>query len=147
MKKRIGIGIGILIIILLPIVLAGCDSDNDSIGGDNKMDEFMYQLMNRPPTEEEREERRLQVAEHRRTNVRYIIHYTNFTPAPSSVDLRAIERFVFYSGSWGSGNGLVIDRMFSRVYFDPNTSIIQWLDSIPYSANFQEEDLSTTPRL
>ena len=80
--------------------------------------------------------------EYEKTNVEYIIR-GNYTPAAEDVDLNTIERVVFYDSFGISGGyGLVIDRMYGRVYYNSEFSSVEMLEFIPFSADFIEEDIT-----
>ena len=84
------------------------------------------------------------VERHSRDYVDYIISGP-YTPADRDIDLRRIERFVFfYMVDWPFGYGLIIDRAIQgRVYYSIKSYPISLrLDDNEISAEFKEEDLN-----
>ena len=81
------------------------------------------------------------------TRNRYYLEYLvrgNFVPAAYDTDLQTIERFIFYHGAFFGGFGIVIDIMHGMIYYDPFMfSSATRLNSIPFSAEFIEEDFTS----
>jgi len=105
-----------------------------------------------PPSDEQREIWRLEDEEWFRTNLTYIFgnpaqgRINPSTEGAEQADLQTIERFVFASGSFHFGVGLVIDILHGRVYFNPHAGSggfgIFRLDSTSHShAEFKDYDL------
>jgi len=94
-----------------------------------------------PLTEEQLEERRVRDEERRRVNVWHIV-YGEYIPAADDIDLQTIERIVFIDSIDIEGYSFVLDRMYGKVYYNPETSFFDMLEFIPYSAEFKEEDLT-----
>jgi len=92
---------------------------------------------NRMFPDDEWEERR---AQRRINNIEHIIE-GDYVPANRNVDLRTIERFVFYeSAVYCNEMTFVIDIMHDNVYYDPG-GFRPTLSNIRYSAEFRDEDL------
>jgi len=96
-----------------------------------------------PPTQEQMAQWRRQDEDWQTSNVEHIIR-GDFRPAIDDIDLYRIERFVFTFGSASGGEGLVIDKRYGRVYYDPhaesNGLSVVHLDSVEISALFIDED-------
>ena len=112
--------------------------------GTEEADSLLDRLLGEIPplTEEELEAQRVREEERRRIDVRYIV-YGDFTPAADDIDLQTIERIVFVDGiDIEGGYSFVLDRMYGRVYYDPESAAVGMLEFIPYSAEFKDEDIT-----
>ena len=131
-------------IILSLTLMAGCVMNVSSYSIQEE-DEEMNEMIGEQRTEAELEILRNWALEtSREGRGRYIIDYilrSNLAPANNDVDMRTIERFVYYDGVFDFGHGFVLDRMHGRVYYEPNSRNIHHINAIRYSADFIEEDL------
>ncbi|MDR2547331.1 MAG: hypothetical protein LBC96_07470 [Lachnospiraceae bacterium] len=82
------------------------------------------------------------LAERMITNLDYITHDESYIPADPGIDLQRIERFVFVYHINVHGYGLVIDKMYERVYFHPSIARVWRLDLDMFSAEYKETDLN-----
>jgi len=130
--------ISVLLIIL--IITAGCTADQNggNVVPENQRNESNTGIQ---------EERTLSpwfveyVEQRRITNVEHVIR-GDYTPADRDIDLRRIERFVFFDNINAGGYGFVLDRLHNnRVYYDSSSTAVERLGSFPYSTEFREEDL------
>ena len=79
--------------------------------------------------------------QHIRSNVNHVLS-GNYPPADINIDLRRIERFVFWENIGAGGYGFVMDRLHNnRVYYSPSSARVEMLEFNRFSAEFREEDL------
>jgi len=147
-------GLGILTAILLLTLMTSCISvsiyDIIETGGDNEMNDITDRLMTETEMDEIRNWTREWSKDDSRfggkNNLEYILT-SPFAPALGDTDLLTIERFVFVAGNFHGGHGLVIDRMYGRIYYEPRQSSgshglsVLRLESVEVSAEFIEDDL------
>ena len=104
-------------------------------------EQLMIKFINSPLTEEQLESFRLEREYRRKTDLAFLVR-GSYTPASDDVDFHKFERFIFYVNINAGGYGLVIDRRFSMVYYDPYHFTVWWLRSNRYSAQLHESDVS-----
>jgi len=153
--------IKLIVLMVLLLLVTGClyenhetglDSNDDNIGeeGENEMAE--ENIIDRLAEEcEEVYQLRQDILdsldefneEYQRGNLSYILNLEDYTPADRNIDLRTIERFIFgYSTDWPPiGYGIVIDKMYGMVYFNPDMPTISVLRHNEIYAEFIEQDL------
>jgi len=133
----------VFIFILLTVLLlaTGCTArvgQNSERGDENAImseSEEMAQLRLRL-----QEHREKQNEERMRTTVGYILR-GDYTSANKDIDLNRIERFVFFVNINDGGYSFVLDKTHNRVYYDPQSAMIDMLEYVTFSAEFKDEDL------
>jgi len=114
----------------------------------NEMDEATYllhlEIMERPMTPEQKEAQRQRMERHFRINLEHLVFGTS--TATADVDLRTVERFVFYIGTFQGGEGIAICRLNGKIYYERDRGSfsqgIVFLNEVRNYADLIEEDLT-----